>query len=119
MKILICAPFDELVAALRAKGHEAYTCYLPYTSVDIPHEEWHIYTEMFTFWGDKLLDGDCCFKTSAGAEHYIEKWDIVFIPDYLLERYIKRKISHSKKWDKVFIIPGYDKVEEVLKELVT
>ena len=118
MKILICGAYDQLVEALRAKGHEAYTCFTPFAADDLKHPEWHISTELFTFWGDKLLNGDCCFKTLGGAEHYCEKWDIVFIPDYLTERYIKRKISTGKNWTNVFIIPGYDKVEGVIKELI-
>ena len=134
MKILILGAYDRLVAALRAKGHEAYTCFFSslvtnYDSslrtshyskwVESPQKrEWHIDAEPFDWSLDKrLLDGGC-FKTSAGAEHWVDKWDVILIPDYFLEKYIKECIQNQKSRDNVFIIPDSNKVEEVLKELI-
>ena len=80
MKILIISPtLDDLLYALRKKGHEAYSCYVEFPnngSVVEPviHPEWHIDKHANI---DGISDGDCCFTTLAGAEHYIDKWDYV------------------------------------------
>ena len=102
MKILICGAYDGLVEALRKKGHEAYTCYRAGWSKPI-RAEWHIQRDPFS----GILDGGC-FITAAGAEHWLEKWDLIFLPDRLLIPYV---IMDPR--DNVFVLP--DNVEKLVE----
>ena len=51
-------------------GVEAYSCDI----IDCSgiHPEWHIKADVIP-----LLNGNCCFKTSDGTTHYIDKWDAI------------------------------------------
>ena len=67
MKILVaCEESQEVCRAFRAKGHEAYSCDIIDPSGG--HPEWHIVGDALP-----LLDGNCTFRTMAGAEHYVVK----------------------------------------------
>ena len=71
MKVLVaCEESQEVCKAFRAKGHEAYSCDIIEPSGG--HPEWHILGDVLP-----LLDGKCTFRTMAGAEHYIVKWDMI------------------------------------------
>lgn len=72
MKILVaCEESQAVTKALRALGHEAYSCDLIPCSGG--HPEWHIM-------GDALavVNGDCRFGTQDDTIHEIEtKWDMI------------------------------------------
>ena len=71
MKILVaCEESQEVCKAFREKGHEAYSCDIIEPSGG--HPEWHILGDALP-----LLDGNCTFRTMAGAEHYAVKWDMI------------------------------------------
>lgn len=71
MKILVaCEESQEVCRAFRAKGHETYSCDIIDPSGG--HPEWHIVGDALP-----LLDGNCTFRTMAGAEHYVVKWDMI------------------------------------------
>lgn len=71
MKVLVaCEESQEVCKAFREKGHEAYSCDIIEPSGG--HPEWHILGDVLP-----LLDGNCTFRTMAGAEHYVVKWDMI------------------------------------------
>ena len=105
MTILICGIYDGLVEALRNKGHEAYTC-SPGIWKKPKNPKWHIKEEPIS----GILDGGC-FITMAGAEHWIDKWDLIFLPDRLLILY-----AIMEPRDNVFVLPkNVEKLVEVIK----
>ena len=107
MKILICGAYDELVEALRKKGHEAYTYYNTPLWKPPKVSKWHIQKDPFV---GTIFDGGC-FITAAGAEHWLEKWDIIFLPDLYLGYYVD-----GEPRDNVFILPeNVEKLIEVIK----
>lgn len=71
VKVLVaCEESQEVCKAFREKGHEAYSCDIIEPSGG--HPEWHILGDVLP-----LLDGNCTFRTMAGAEHYVVKWDMI------------------------------------------
>ena len=71
MKVLVaCEESQEVCKAFRALGHEAYSCDIQEPSGG--HPEWHILGDVLS-----LLNGSCAFQTMSGAEHHIEKWDMM------------------------------------------
>lgn len=72
MKILVACEESQVVTiALRELGHEAYSCDIIDQSGG--HPEWHITQDVLP-----LVNGDCSFKTTDGAEHNIcGKWDMI------------------------------------------
>lgn len=72
MKILIaCEESQRVCEAFRKKGHEVYSCDIIDQSGG--HPEWHIMQDVLP-----LLNGNCSFKTTDGAAHYIDgKWDLI------------------------------------------
>lgn len=73
MKILVaCEESQSVTAALRNRGHEAYSCDIEPCSGG--HPEWHIMGDVLP-----LLNGRCSFKTMDGCNHETkEKWDMLF-----------------------------------------
>ena len=108
MKILICGAYDQLVEALRAKGHEAYTCYLAIFGEPPKWLKWHIQKDPFS----GILDGGC-FITAAGAEHWVEKWDLIFLPN--IYHYINEYVNGEAR-DNIFFLPeNAEKLVEVIQ----
>lgn len=72
MKVLIaCEESQRVCMAFRTRGHEAYSCDIIKPSGG--HPEWHIQQDVIP-----LLNGNCSFKTSDGANHTIEgEWDLI------------------------------------------
>lgn len=72
MKILVaCEESQAVTKELRALGHEAYSCDIIDQSGG--HPEWHIMQDVLP-----LLNGNCIFKTTDGAEHaVVGKWDML------------------------------------------
>lgn len=72
MKVLIaCEESQTECKALRAKGHEAYSCDIIEPSGG--HPEWHIMQDVLP-----LINGNCEFTTCDGAVHKIDgKWDMI------------------------------------------
>lgn len=75
MFILVgCEESQEVTKALRALGHEAYSCDLQKCSGS--HPEWHLKMDVF----DAIRGG--YLKTQSGNTIYIDKWDMgIFFPD--------------------------------------
>lgn len=70
MRVLVaCEESQRVCTAFRERGHEAYSCdILPCSG---GHQEWHIQ-------GDALkIIGGGSFVTMDGAEHFVEKWDLM------------------------------------------
>lgn len=70
MRVLVaCEESQRVCTAFRERGHEAYSCdILPCSG---GHQEWHIQ-------GDALkIIGGGSFVTMDGAEHFVEKWDLL------------------------------------------
>lgn len=71
LRVLIaCECSQSICAEFRSLGDECYSCDL--VEQYGGHPEWHIQQDCIP-----LLHGSCAFKTNDGAEHYIEKWDLV------------------------------------------
>lgn len=72
MKVLVaCEESQAVTKEFRNLGHEAYSCDIIDCSGG--HPEWHIQEDVLP-----LLNGNCTFKTTDGAEHTIEgKWDMI------------------------------------------
>ena len=72
MKILVaCEESQAVCSAFRELGYEAYSCDIEECSGG--HPEWHIQQDVLP-----LLDGDCCFYTKDGAQHFIKgEWDLI------------------------------------------
>ena len=74
MRVLVaCEESQEVCKAFRARGHEAYSCDIQECSGG--HPEWHILGDAL-----KLIEpnaGGTSFQTMDGANHIIEKWDIL------------------------------------------
>ncbi len=72
MKILIaCEESQTVCAAMRERGHEAYSADLQNPSGG--HPEWHILGDCLP-----LINGDCRFETMDGLHHEVfGKWDLL------------------------------------------
>ena len=72
MHILVaCEESQRVRKAFRDKGHIAWSCDIEDQSGGYP--EWHIKADVLP-----LLNGNCAFTTTDGAEHYQEgKWDMI------------------------------------------
>ncbi len=72
MKLLVaCEESQTVCKAFREIGWEAYSCDILECSGG--HPEWHIQGDVLP-----LINGNCKFKTSDGAEHTIDgKWDLL------------------------------------------
>lgn len=72
MKVLVaCEESQAVTKEFRRLGHEAYSCDIIECSGG--HPEWHIMQDVLP-----LLNGNCSFKTTDGAEHTItSKWDMI------------------------------------------
>ena len=72
MKVLVaCEESQAVCKEFRALGHEAYSCDIEQCSGG--HPEWHIQEDV-----SRLVNGNCCFRTSDGMRHNINgKWDII------------------------------------------
>lgn len=71
MKILVaCEESQRGCLAFRECGHEAYSCDIIDCSGG--HPEYHIKGDVLP-----LLNGDVLFRTCDGAEHFIDKWDLI------------------------------------------
>lgn len=71
MNVLVaCEESQRVCAAFRAKGHSAYSCDIINASGGAP--EWHIKQDV-----QPLLNGNCTFTTCDGAQHFIQKWDLI------------------------------------------
>lgn len=72
MKVLIaCEESQTVCKAMRAKGHEAYSCDIQECSGC--HPEWHILGDALP-----LINGSCKFTTMDGAAHEVcGKWDLL------------------------------------------
>ena len=72
MKVLVaCEESQAVCKAFRERGHEAYSCDIIPCSGG--HPEWHIQQDVLP-----LINGDCAFRTTDGAEHaVVGKWDLL------------------------------------------
>jgi hypothetical protein len=72
MNILVaCEESQAVTKELRLLGHAAYSCDIIDQSGG--HPEWHIMQDVLP-----LLNGNCQFKTTDGAEHAVlGKWDLL------------------------------------------
>lgn len=74
MRVLVaCEESQRVCMAFRERGHEAYSCDIIEPSGG--HPEWHILGDAL-----KLIEpnaGGTSFQTMDGANHIIEKWDIL------------------------------------------
>jgi len=72
MRILVaCEESQEVCKAFRSRGHEAYSCDIEDCSGG--HPEWHVLGDV-----SPLINGDCTFRTTDGAEHSINgTWDMI------------------------------------------
>lgn len=72
MKVLIaCEESQEVCKAFRERGHEAFSCDIQNCSGGRP--EWHILADVLP-----LINGNCSFQTTDGAEHRIYgSWDLL------------------------------------------
>lgn len=72
MNILIaCEESQRVCSEFRKRGHRAFSCDILDPSGG--HPEWHIQEDVLP-----LLDGNCCFCTLDGTEHFLEgKWDMI------------------------------------------
>ena len=72
MRVLVaCEESQAVTREFRRLGHEAYSCDIIECSGG--HPEWHIRHDVLP-----LLNGNCSFLTSDGAEHCVEgKWDLI------------------------------------------
>ena len=72
MKVLVaCEESQAVTIELRKLGHEAYSCDIIECSGG--HPEWHIMQDVLP-----LINGNCNFRTSDGAEHSVDgKWDML------------------------------------------
>lgn len=72
MRILVaCEESQEVAKAFRSRGHEAYSCDIEDCSGG--HPEWHVLGDV-----SPLINGDCTFRTTDGAEHSIRGgWDMI------------------------------------------
>jgi hypothetical protein len=72
MNILVaCEESQAVTKELRRLGHEAYSCDIIDQSGG--HPEWHIMQDVLP-----LINGDCSFHTTDGAEHSISgPWDLL------------------------------------------
>lgn len=72
MKVLVaCEESQRVCTAFRERGHEAFSCDIQECSGG--HPEWHICDDVLP-----ILNGNTAFRTSDGAEHYIDgKWDLI------------------------------------------
>lgn len=72
MRVLVaCEASQTVCMAFRERGHEAYSC--DTENCYGGHPEWHIKADCLP-----LLDGNCSFRTEAGADIAVNgKWDIV------------------------------------------
>lgn len=72
MKVLVaCEESQRVCTAFRERGHEAYSCDIIDQSGG--HPEWHIMQNVLP-----LLNGNCEFETTDGANHKIDgKWDLI------------------------------------------
>ena len=72
MKILVaCEESQAVTIELRKLGHEAYSCDIIPCSGG--HGEWHIQEDVLP-----LLNGNCTFRTTDGAEHTVDgKLDMI------------------------------------------
>lgn len=71
-KVLVaCEESQAVCTAFREMGIEAYSCDIQECSGG--HPEWHIQQDVLP-----LLDGDCCFYTKDGVQHFIKgEWDLI------------------------------------------
>ncbi len=68
---MACEESQAVCKAIRANGHEAYSCDIEPCSGG--HPEWHIQDDATQF-----VNGDCVFKTCDGVTHEIPgKWDMI------------------------------------------
>ena len=71
MKVLVaCEESQRVCLAFRERGHEAYSCDIQDCSGN--HPEYHIKGDAIP-----LINGDVLFHTCDGAEHYVDKWDLL------------------------------------------
>lgn len=72
MRILVaCEESQEVCKAFRSRGHEAYSCDIEDCSGG--HPEWHVLGDV-----SPLINGNCTFRTTDGAEHSINgTWDMI------------------------------------------
>ena len=72
MNILVaCEESQRVTTEFRRVGHNAFSCDIVDQSGG--HPEWHIMQDVVP-----LLNGDCKFRTTDGAEHGIKgKWDLI------------------------------------------
>lgn len=72
MRILVgCEESQEVCKAFRSRGHEAYSCDIEDCSGG--HPEWHVIGDV-----SPLINGNCTFCTTDGAEHSIRGgWDMI------------------------------------------
>lgn len=72
MKVLVaCEESQAVCKALRARGHEAYSCDIVECSGG--HPEWHIRQDVIP-----LLNGRCRFRTDDGTEREVpDRWDMI------------------------------------------
>ena len=72
MNILVaCEESQRVTTEFRRLGHNAFSCDIIDQSGG--HQEWHIMQDVVP-----LLNGDCKFRTTDGAEHEIKgKWDLI------------------------------------------
>lgn len=71
MKVLVaCEESQRVCIAFRKKGHEAFSCDILECSGN--HPEWHILGDCIP-----VLRGGRGVKTMDGADHWIDKWDLI------------------------------------------
>ena len=71
MKVLVaCEESQRVCTAFQERGHEAYSADIQECSGG--HPEWHIMGDCIP-----ILRGGCIIKTMDGAEHNIDKWDLI------------------------------------------
>ena len=78
MRVLVaCEESQRVCKAFRARGHEAYSCDIIEPSGG--HPEWHILGDALKIINPNDINGinGIFFKTMSGAEHWIERWDLV------------------------------------------
>ena len=109
MKILITSEgLEELHRKLREKGHEVYSCFEGFEFIP----EWHIYADAFE---SGLINGDRCFMTAAGAEHWVDGWDYVVVTSF--DRYGEGKDRNIRFGDKtLYVFPTDLRLKALLEK---
>ena len=76
LKVLVaCEESQRVCTAFRALGHEAYSCDIQEPSGG--HPEWHILGDVLNVLNPSNMWNDIVFNTMDGAEHQIDKWDLI------------------------------------------